>query len=329
MRRTSTEPSATICSCFFSSPDPAGTLDAAAAREHGVIAAPPIDRVCGSGRRTARAASERLLRPGGPGLLRGPGIAGSGGRQLVGFARVGCGLNRSLRTAAPSGLRGRRHRRLPAAPGPCPRRPPRSYPGSEPSTNSGVSERPQPRDRSPPKPESASRRNAAFTGSCQRSRAASSANDTMVHKPAPGAEFDAGRGVALARAGQPVHRGVPADAGAERTRPARRAPGTRSAPSTRPVIVVERLPGQNRLHDAQRNEARALPAHARGHQRRRGGRPDGARRNHETDVVQKRKAGAEAHRRRRALRAVASSHSSSEPSAPWREVTAEYSESLW
>src|ERR1019366_9431411 len=58
-------------------------------------------------------------------------------------------------------------------------------PGSVPSTNSGVSDLPQPRDRSPPKPVSASSRKAAFTGSCHSSRAASSWKPATVHSPHP------------------------------------------------------------------------------------------------------------------------------------------------
>src|ERR1035437_421625 len=58
-------------------------------------------------------------------------------------------------------------------------------PGSVPSTNWGVSDLPQPRDRSPPKPLSASNRKAAFTGSCHWSRAASSRKPTTVHRPHP------------------------------------------------------------------------------------------------------------------------------------------------
>jgi hypothetical protein len=57
--------------------------------------------------------------------------------------------------------------------------------GSIPSVNSGASDRPQPRDRSPPNPLSASRRNAALIFSDHLSRAASSANETTVHNPDP------------------------------------------------------------------------------------------------------------------------------------------------
>jgi len=59
--------------------------------------------------------------------------------------------------------------------------------GSDPATNSGCSERPQPSERSPPKPVSASTRNAALSGSDQRASAASSAKLTTPHSPAPGA----------------------------------------------------------------------------------------------------------------------------------------------
>src|SRR4051812_43701695 len=49
----------------------------------------------------------------------------------------------------------------------------------------GDSERPHPRDLSPPTPVSASRRKAAFTGSPQRTRLSSSANETRHHNPQP------------------------------------------------------------------------------------------------------------------------------------------------
>ncbi len=51
------------------------------------------------------------------------------------------------------------------------------------SCHSGVSERPQPRERSPPNPESASSSSALRTGASHRDAAASSANCTMVHSP--------------------------------------------------------------------------------------------------------------------------------------------------
>src|SRR5713101_7272543 len=57
--------------------------------------------------------------------------------------------------------------------------------GSDPSMNSGGWQRPQPRDRSPPNPESASSRNADCTRPCQRSFAASLENEMTAHKPAP------------------------------------------------------------------------------------------------------------------------------------------------
>src|SRR6266436_5694900 len=57
--------------------------------------------------------------------------------------------------------------------------------GNTPSTNSGASQRPHPRDRSPPKPESDSSRNADSTGARQRVFAASSANETTAQSPAP------------------------------------------------------------------------------------------------------------------------------------------------
>src|SRR4029077_7521530 len=53
----------------------------------------------------------------------------------------------------------------PPAPGICSGR---IISGKLPSINSGCSERPQPRERSPPKPVSANRRKAAFTGSAPR-----------------------------------------------------------------------------------------------------------------------------------------------------------------
>ena len=80
--------------------------------------------------------------------------------------------------------------------------------GSVPSTNSGDSDRPQPRERSPPKPLSASQRNAAFTGSIHRSRAASSAKRHHRPQPAPAPKFEARRRVPLASrrsAGRPPH----------------------------------------------------------------------------------------------------------------------------
>ena len=119
-------------------------------------------------------------------------------------------------------------------------------PGRVPSTNSGVSERPQPRDRSPPKPVSASRRKAAFTGSSHWSRACVVLEADDGPQAASFAKFDAGGGVAFGGAAQTIYRGVPADAGAERTRLARGYQAGAGAIHA-PLIVVEPLAGQNRF----------------------------------------------------------------------------------
>ncbi len=175
-------------------------------------------------------------------------------------------------------------------------------PGNVPSTNSGVSERPQPRDRSPPKPVSASRRNAAFTGSCHRSRAASSRETHHGPQPATFPEFDARRGVPLARAAQPVHRRVPANAGAERTRLARRhqapagaihAPLIVVQPLARPEWIPPRFSGTKRAL-FQRTRA-DIAAGEVGGQMVRGGTT-------KADIVQERKARTETHRGRLAAR---------------------------
>ena len=120
--------------------------------------------------------------------------------------------------------------------------------GSVPSTNSGGSERPQPRERSPPKPVSASRRNAALTGSSQRPRARlRPRNDTTVHRPAAGAKLDAGGGVALGGAGEPVDGGAPAHAGAERAGTSGGHQALAGAIHA-PLVLVQRLARQHRLH---------------------------------------------------------------------------------
>src|SRR5271157_219449 len=111
-----------------------------------------------------------------------------------------------------------------------------------------------------------------------------------------GTEFQARRSVALAGAREPVHGGAPADVYAERSGPAGGNQALAGAIHA-PVLLVQPAARQQRLHDGQGHEARALPAHARRQKGRRHGRPDGARRNHETDLVQEWVARTEAHRR--------------------------------
>ncbi len=118
------------------------------------------------------------------------------------------------------------------------------------------------------------------------------------HRPQARAcpEFDASGGVALGRPAQPVDRRVRPHAGTERTRPA----GRHQAFTSRihaPLALIQAVPGQNGLHHPQWHKAGAFPSHPGGKQGRRGRRPDRPRRHHEPDLLQKRKAGAKAHRR--------------------------------
>ncbi len=128
------------------------------------------------------------------------------------------------------------------------------------SEKNGVSARPQPRERSPPKPESASRRNAAFTGSVHRSRASSSRNATRLHKPQPGA--NSMQAVEM-RLGLPVRRST---AALLRTL-VRNGPGvpagTRHSlgPSSDHASSFGARAGDQICHQRQRHEARAFPAH--------------------------------------------------------------------
>ena len=136
--------------------------------------------------------------------------------------------------------------------------------GSAPSMNSGASERPQPRERSPPKPVSASSRKAAFTGSVHARGPLRRGKRRPSTSPRPARNS---MHAVECRSVAPVSRST---AAFQRTpvRNGPRTPGGHQALAGAihaPLVLVQRLPRQNRLHDPQRNEARALPAHARRH----------------------------------------------------------------
>ena len=91
--------------------------------------------------------------------------------------------------------------------------------------------------------------------------------------------------MALACARQPVHRRTPADSRTERTRTAHRNQATAGSIHT-PLILVQPLARQNRLHHRDRHKARALPPHPRSRQTPGRRRPERARRHHKGDLVQ-------------------------------------------
>src|SRR5215472_4598620 len=198
--------------------------------------------------------------------------------------------------------------------------------GRMPSVNSGGSDLPHPRERSPPKPLSASNRKAVFKSPAHRAWAASSANETTAHRPAPARNS---RQAVECRSALPVSRST---AALNRT-PGRNGPGrpigTRQplAPSTAQSFSSSDCPetsactipsGTNRsLFQRTRAESKAGDE---GGQTVRGGttKPiSSTNGKHEL----KETAG-------EPLRAVASSHSSNEPSPANAAVTAEYKESL-
>ncbi len=82
------------------------------------------------------------------------------------------------------------------------------------------------------------------------------------HSPESGAwtEFDTCRGMALGGARQAVERGVGANPCAPRSGATCRQQATTDAVHG-PLVLIQRLPGQQNTHQTQRHKPRALPPH--------------------------------------------------------------------
>jgi hypothetical protein len=193
--------------------------------------------------------------------------------------------------------------------------------GSMPSVNSGASDRPHPRERSPPKPVSANKRNAAFTFDDHFSCADSSKKETTVHRPDPARNS---MHAVEWRSLDPVKRSTPAlDRTAVRNGPGLPA-GTRQSlgPSTLHRFSSMRWPARidcttvNGTKRAlfQRTRAALVEGDAGGQTVRGGTTNTTSPRNGKQELNET--AGVP-------VRAVASSHSSSQPIRDMAAVTAE------
>ena len=245
-------PSATMLSCFLSSPGRGRAVDAAAAREE-TCSCRASSRWClraagvkrdssqwaeasGTGGLAVRGPVQpaRRRRRGFPGRLFGAStVAPAPGLR---FRADGSGFARTAARRAES-CRAARLRRTPA-----------------------LRDLPQPRERSPPKPESASSRKAACTGPFQR--ACCRVIGKRNHRPQTGAR-DEIRCTPWNAAPPRRSAGPPRRSSARRCetgRAARRAPGTRSG--HRRSSDLHRAPARRAAPArCQRHEARALPAH--------------------------------------------------------------------